>query len=71
MFLMLKDTKVLYFDLDDFVVTVINNSKLPFSLRDAFRSDNSPKSILGNIQLLKTYLSRRVLSLNRTNAVIG
>ena len=68
MFLMLKDTKVLYFDFEDFVVEVINNELLPFCLRSDIRSANALKDILHNIQAVKNYLSSRVLSLSRDNA---
>ncbi len=33
MFLMLKNTKVMYFDLEDFVVEVIREDLLPFAIR--------------------------------------
>lgn len=68
MYLMLRDEKVLYFDFDDFIVQEISPDLVPFSMRYAFRHDSSPKSLLYNIQLLKSYLSRRVLSLSRDNA---
>lgn len=65
---MLRDEKVLYFNLDDFIVQEIQPDIVPFSMRYAFKNDNSTKSLLYNIQLLKSYLSRRVLSLSRDNA---
>lgn len=68
MYLMLYNTKVLYFDLDDFVVNVIRNDLLPFSLRNAFNTRDDIKSIMTNIQLLRDWLSERVLSMNRDNA---
>lgn len=68
MFLMLKDTKVLYFDFEDFVVEVIDNDRLPFCLRSDIRSSNEIKDILHNVQAVKNYLSSRVLSLSRDNA---
>lgn len=68
MYLMLKDTKILYFDLDDFVVEVIRDDLLPFCLRSNIRSAGGMKDILHNIQAVKSYLSNRVLSLSRDNA---
>ena len=68
MYLMLADTPVLYFDFDDFIVEVINEQFLPFSLQSKFTKTATPKDLLRNIQYLKSWLSRRVLSLSRTNA---
>lgn len=68
MYLMLCDKEVLYFDFNDFIVEVINNDLVPFSMRGIFKQGTNPKDLLYNIQLLKSYLSRRVLSLSRDNA---
>lgn len=68
MYLMLKNTEVLYFDLEDFVVEVIRNDLLPFCLRSNIRFSTKMKDILHNIQEVKAYLSSRVLSLSRDNA---
>ena len=68
MYLMLKNTEVLYFDLEDFVVEVIRNDLLPFCLRSNIRISTKMKDILHNIQAVKAYLSSRVLSLSRDNA---
>lgn len=68
MFLMLKDTKVLYFDLDDFVVEVIREDLLPYCLRSNIRESVVIKDILHNVQAVKSYLSSRLLSLSRDNA---
>lgn len=68
MYLMLKDVKVLYFDLEDFVVEVIREDLLPFFLRQNIRSSAAMKDILHNIQSVKSYLSSRILSLSRDNA---
>lgn len=68
MYLMLKDTKVLYFDFDDFVVEVIDDDLLPFCLRSNIRDSIILKDILHNVQEVKSYLSNRVLSLSRDNA---
>ncbi len=68
MYLMLKDTKVLYFDLEDFVVETIREDLLPFCLRLNIRKPLTNKDILHNIQEVKSYLSSRVLSMSRDNA---
>lgn len=68
MYLMLKDTRVLYFDLEDFVVESIREDLLPFCLRLNIRKPVQNKDILHNIQEVKSYLSSRVLSLSRDNA---
>ena len=68
MYLMLKNTEILYFDLDDCVVDVIRNDLLPFCLRSNIRLAVNMKNILHNIQAVKSYLSSRVLSLSRDNA---
>lgn len=65
---MLKNTEVLYFDLEDFVVEVIRNDLLPYCLRSNIRLSTKMKDILHNIQEVKAYLSSRVLSLSRDNA---
>jgi hypothetical protein len=67
-YLMLKDTEVLYFDLDEFVVEVIRNDLMPYCLRSNMRPPAKMKDILHNIQEVKAYLSSRVLSLSRDNA---
>jgi hypothetical protein len=67
-YLMYKDTKLLYFDLDGFVISVINNDLLPFELRSCFKCDGTLKGILKDIESLKGYLGSRVLSLSRDNA---
>ena len=68
MYLMLKNTEILYFDLDDCVVEVIRNDLLPFCLRSNIRLAVSMKNSLHNIQAVKSYLSSRILSLSRDNA---
>ncbi|MCM1210953.1 MAG: hypothetical protein NC318_05065 [Blautia sp.] len=60
--------KILYFDLDDFVVEVIRDDLLPFCLRSNIRHSAAMKDILHNVQIIKSYLSNRVLSLSRDNA---
>lgn len=68
MYLMLKDTKVLYFDLEDFIAETIREDLLPYYLRLNLRKQVFNKDILHNIQEVKSYLSSRVLSLSRDNA---
>lgn len=68
MYLMLKDSEVIYFNFEEFIVQVISPELVPYSMRHGFKSDNSMQSILYNVQLLKSWLSRRVLSLSRDNA---
>lgn len=68
MYLMLKNTKILYFDLDDCVVEVIRNDLLPFCLRSNIKLAVSIKNCIHNIQAVKSYLSGRILSLSRDNA---
>lgn len=68
MYLMLKNTEILYFDLDDCVVNSIRDDLLPFCLRANIWPAVNLKNILHNIQAVKSYLSSRVLSLSRDNA---
>lgn len=68
MYLMLKDTNVLYFNLEDFVVEVLREDLLPFCLRSNIRKSVKTKDLLHNIQEVKGYLSSRILSLSRDNA---
>lgn len=68
MYLMLKDTQILYFDFEDFIVEVIRDDLLPFCLRSNIRPSVILKDILHNVQTVKSYLSNRVLSLSRDNA---
>ena len=62
MFLMLKNTKVMYFDLEDFVVEVIREDLLPFAIRSNITSASKPKDILHNIQAVKSLLSTHLFS---------
>lgn len=68
MYLMLQDMKILYFDLEDFVVEVIRDDLLPFCLRSNIRNSSNMKDILHDVQVVKSYLSNRVLSLSRDNS---
>lgn len=67
MYLMFADTPVLYFDFNDFVINVINEQFLPYSLVGKF-SNKDMQSILRSVEYLKSWLSRRLLSLSRSNA---
>ena len=68
MYLMLKDTPILYFNLDEYIVEVLNPDLVPFSIRYAFDNSGTMKGIMKNIDLVRFYLSSRVLSLSRDNA---
>lgn len=68
MFLMLKNTKVLYFNLPDFTVEVLREDLLPYFLRANIRRSASMKDIMYNVQTVKSYLSSRMLSLSRDHA---
>ena len=68
MYLMYKDKKVLFFDLEDFNAVVLNRDLLPYYLKGLDFQSPAPKDIFYNIQELRGYLSSRVLSLSRKNA---
>lgn len=68
MFLMLKNTQVLYFNLPDFTVEVLREDLLPYFLRSNIKKSSNMKDILYNVQTVKSYLSSRMLSLSRDNA---
>ena len=68
MFLMLGNSKVLYFNFPDFTVEVIREDLLPYSLRNNIQKTHTMKSILSNVQEVKSYLSSRMLSLSRDHA---
>lgn len=74
MYIMLKDTPVIYFSFDDMIVEVINNNLTPYSLRDRIKpiAVSTPieiaKTLSYNIEQIKDWMSNRVLSLNRDNA---
>lgn len=68
MYLMLENTQILYFDLQDFTVEVIHEELLPFYLRSNIKKSAAMKDILGNVQAVKSYLSSRMLSMSRDNA---
>lgn len=68
MFLMLGNSKVLYFNFPDFTVEIIREELLPYSLRCNIQKTHTMKSILSNVQEVKNYLSSRMLSLSRDHA---
>ena len=68
MFLMLENTKILYFNFPDFTVEVLKENLLPYSLRSNIKKTLSMNNILSNVQAVKNYLSSRMLSLSRDNA---
>ncbi len=65
MYLMLENTKILYFDFQDFIVEVIREELLPFYLRSNIKRTAVMKDILSNVQAVKSYLSSRMLSLSK------
>lgn len=65
---MLGNSKVLYFNFPDFTVEVIREDLLPYSLRNNIQKTHTMKSILSNVQEVKSYLSSRMLSLSRDHA---
>ena len=71
MYLMLNNNHVLYFNFDDMVVETIDNRLLPYYLRDRIKDVNSispseiAKTLAYNVGVLKTWMSNRVISLNR------
>jgi hypothetical protein len=67
-YLMHKGIRVLYFDLDDYVIQVIDNSRLPFAIRNGFKQDGTQGGTIRDFELFKSYLSSRMLSLSRDNA---
>ena len=68
MFLMLENTKILYFNFPDFTVEALKENLLPYSLRSNIKKTLSMNNILSNVQAVKNYLSSRMLSLSRDNA---
>ncbi len=71
MFLMNGDNPILWFDNEDKTVTVLNNHFLPYFLKDNIKDTDKCKTIaegVKNYDLLRTFLSDRVLVLSRDNA---
>lgn len=72
-FLMAGDRQLLYYDLNDAYVEVINNRYLPLSLRDYIKTTvyddkETAQRSAEHLSALKDYLSGRVLTLSRDNA---
>lgn len=67
-YLMLKDVKILYFNLEEFVVNIIREDLLPFRLRYDITETDEKRNLLKNVEKLKSYFSGKVLSLHRKNA---
>lgn len=68
MYLMLEDEKVLYFDLEDGTVQTVKEELVPFSLRGGLQTGSTLMVALNNLELLRDWLSSRMLSLSRENA---
>jgi hypothetical protein len=71
-YLMNGDTPAILFDLDDMYIQVLNNDVLPYALKDFVQTSNPAnfKKSLIDIDILKDYLSSRVLNLSRENAKV-
>ncbi len=64
-----RDTKCLIFDLDDMYIHVVNNSYLPYTLKDYVTdtdlySKDSIKRSLHHINVLRDWLANRVLNVS-------
>ena len=74
MYIMLKDSPVIYFNFDDMTVEIINNNLVPYGLRGRIKPviGNTPveiaKNMAYNVEEVKEWMSNRVLSLSRDNA---
>ena len=74
MLLMNGDISVLYFDLDDYIIQVLNNDFLPYALKDfvcSTKLSGNFKDMSENgryMDALKDFLSGRILSLSKSNA---
>lgn len=74
MILMNGNRQVLYYNLDDYIIEVLDNEFLPYPLKDFIKSTKSfakPKDMVENgkyIDTLKDFLSNRVLNISRSNA---
>jgi len=75
MYIMLKDEPVMYFDVDKGIYNVLREDLLPYSLRGAFKATSQSMSVeergqcdRKNWSTLISFLSKRVLSLDRENA---
>lgn len=74
MYLMNGNKAVLYYNLDDMVIKVLDNVFLPYSLKDYIQSTDLTLGITGMIknskyiETLKDFLSNRVLNISKSNA---
>ena len=68
MYLMYKDAPVLFFDLKDYNIAVLNSNLVPYYLRGLNFNSSAMSDIFNNTTVLMQYLSMRVLSLSRENA---
>lgn len=74
MLLMNGDIPALYFDLDNYIIQVLNNDFLPYALKDfvcSTKLSGNFKDMSENgkyMDALKDFLSGRVLSLSKSNA---
>lgn len=65
---MLIDTPVLYFNLEEYLVTVLSETHLPFSLRGTIFDRADTKTLFSNTLQVKMFLSARLISIQRKNA---
>lgn len=70
MYLMNSDRIVLEFSFEDMYINVVDNKFLPYSLKDYVKTssmDNGLKKSLKDIELLKEFLTSRIILLSREN----
>lgn len=67
-YLMLKNTEVMQFDQRREYIRVLRPELMPYGLRNAIKEGSDFSIIMNNHNVLYTYLSRRVLGLERKNA---
>jgi len=74
-YLLSRDVPVLYFNFEDMEVRVLEETLLPYALRNRIKVARSymnavqtAKVLASNIKTVEDYLSSRVISLSRTNA---
>ena len=68
MHLMYKDIPVLFFDLQEYNIAVLNENLVPYYLRGLNFNSNRRNDIFDNTFALMQYLGMRVLSLSKKNA---
>jgi len=68
--LMLQDNCVMEFNLEDYYFKILQPELLPFSLRNQIKDSNKSNSfeIIRTLDLVRSFFSKRVLSLSRDNA---